>query len=184
MAAWRGRNVLDEVQVELELRPDEERRCIAKCPEARASWQDRTTRSLRLAKKSPGVSGPQVDHPGLLKHGVPRYEGLFPDLPKGWGDRVRGDMISAAEKVTWKLGGPDGRRTWRRGMGGSGGGDRSSGARRVPAPVWERSACSRPRRPALFPRRERSGCSAPRDPRVAQRVPLFVYSPVQSSPLL
>ncbi|MGH8898515.1 MAG: SIR2 family protein [Egibacteraceae bacterium] len=50
---------------------------------------------------------------GLLTTGVRRCEQLVPGLPAGWGERVRGeigsgdldDLLSAAEKVTRKLGG-------------------------------------------------------------------------------
>ncbi|MGH8887002.1 MAG: SIR2 family protein [Egibacteraceae bacterium] len=50
---------------------------------------------------------------GLLTTGVERCEQLVPGLPAGWGERVRGeigsgdldDLLSAAEKVTRKLGG-------------------------------------------------------------------------------
>ncbi|MGH8901293.1 MAG: HEAT repeat domain-containing protein [Egibacteraceae bacterium] len=53
---------------------------------------------------------------GLLATGVERCEQLVPGLPAGWGERVRGeigsgdldDLLSAAEKVTRKLGGRQG----------------------------------------------------------------------------
>jgi hypothetical protein len=53
---------------------------------------------------------------GLLEHGARQCEQVVPGLPVGWGDRVRGeirsgdmdDLLSAAEKITQKLGGRSG----------------------------------------------------------------------------
>jgi tetratricopeptide (TPR) repeat protein len=58
---------------------------------------------------------------GLLHDGAQRCVDLFPDLPPGWMERVRGeidsndldDMLSAAEKISSKIGSPKGGE-WRR----------------------------------------------------------------------
>lgn len=56
---------------------------------------------------------PAASWTGLLSTGVERCLQVVPGLPTGWGERVRGeigsgdldDLLSAAEKVTSKLGG-------------------------------------------------------------------------------
>lgn len=61
-------------------------------------------------------AAPAASWTGLLHIGVERCEQLVPGLPRGWGDRVRGELESgdidelliAAEKVTRRLGGSRG----------------------------------------------------------------------------